>query len=89
MCELKSSGVIGFVIPLSFVATSRMQSIREDMYKELNRIFILNYADRPDCLFNGVHQKLNIVIAKKGTGETKTFTSNYQYWYKNERKNYQ
>jgi predicted helicase len=68
VCELKSTGLIGFVIPLSFVATSRMQSIREDMYKKMHRIFILNYADRPDCLFDGVHQKLSILFGIKGQG---------------------
>lgn len=86
VCELKSSGVIGFVIPLSFVATSRMQSIREDMYKKLNRIFILNYADRPDCLFDGVHQKLSILFGIKGAHKCVTYTSSYYHWYNSERR---
>ena len=86
VCELKSSGVIGFVIPLSFVATSRMQSIREDMYKKMDRIFILNYADRPDCLFDGVHQKLSILFGIKGAHKCVTYTSSYYHWYNSERR---
>lgn len=86
VCELKSTGVIGFVIPLSFVATSRMQSIREDMYKKMNRIFILNYADRPDCLFDGVHQKLSILFGIKGQGKCISYTSSYYHWYNSERR---
>ncbi|MBE6293959.1 MAG: SAM-dependent DNA methyltransferase [Bacteroidales bacterium] len=86
VCELKSTGVIGFVIPLSFVATSRMQSIREDMYKKMNRIFILNYADRPDCLFDGVHQKLSILFGIKGQGKCTSYTSSYYHWYNSERR---
>lgn len=86
VCELKSTGVIGFVIPLSFVATSRMQSIREDMYKKMNRIFILNYADRPDCLFGGVHQKLSILFGMKGQGKCISYTSSYYHWYNSERR---
>lgn len=86
VCELKSTGVIGFVIPLSFVSTSRMQSIREDMYKKMNRIFILNYADRPDCLFDGVHQKLSILFGIKGQGKCISYTSSYYHWYNSERR---
>lgn len=86
VCELKSTGVISFVIPLSFVATSRMQSIREDMYKKMNRIFILNYADRPDCLFDGVHQKLSILFGIKGQGKCISYTSSYYHWYNSERR---
>lgn len=86
VCELKRTGVIGFVIPLSFVATSRMQSIREDMYKKMNRIFILNYADRPDCLFDGVHQKLSILFGIKGQGKCISYTSSYYHWYNSERR---
>ena len=84
--ELKSTGVIGFVIPLSFVATSRMQSIREHMHKKMNRIFVLNFADRPDCLFDGVHQKLSILFGIKGLNKCITFSSSYYHWYNSERR---
>lgn len=84
--ELKNTGVIGFVIPLSFVATSRMETIRNLIFQKMNRIFILNYADRPDCLFNGVHQKLSILFGTKGVQECVTFSSSYYHWYTEERK---
>lgn len=86
VCDLKSTGVIGFVIPLSFVATSRMKPIREFMYKRMNHIFVLNYADRPDCLFDGVHQKLSILFGKKGMHKCVTYTSSYYHWYNSERR---
>ena len=85
--SLKNGGVLGFVVPLSYIATSRMNNIRSYVRETTNRQFILNFADRPDCLFQGVHQKLNIIVLRKGKQEHALFTSNYKHWYKEERAN--
>lgn len=82
---LKDKGTIGYIIPLSYTSTNRMKTIREYVIKNMKKQFILNFADRPDCLFNGVHQKLNILISQKGNEKHKIFTSNYKHWYKYER----
>ncbi len=82
---LKKDGVIGYIIPISYSSTPRMKGIRDYINKRTKLQFILSFADRPDCLFNGVHQKLNIVIAKTGTEQSNLYTSDYQYWYKDER----
>lgn len=84
---LKKDGVIGYIIPISYSSTPRMSKIRDFINAQTELQFILSFADRPDCLFNGVHQKLNIVIAKRGLNQRKIYTSNYQYWYKQEREN--
>lgn len=84
--SLKSDGVIGFVIPISFVATPRMQEIRNYSYSKLCKLFVLNFADRPDCLFDGVHQKLTILFGQKGIGKCKVYSSSYYHWYNDERK---
>lgn len=81
-----NNGVIGFIIPLSYVATPRMKNIRELINTVFNTQYIYNFADRPGCLFTQVHQKLTIIIAKKSQ-KKKTETSNYNYWYKKDRKN--
>lgn len=84
---LNDDGVIGFVIPLSYVSTPRMKKIREKLFEIVPEQYILSYSDRPDCLFKSVHQKLCILIGKKIKCEKKRiFTGNYQYWYKQERK---
>ena len=83
---LPENGIAGYIIPISYSSTPRMKDIRDFVESQSTLQFILSFADRPDCLFNGVHQKLNIVIAKKGTEKGKRFTSSYQYWYKSERK---
>ncbi|MDR2410451.1 MAG: Eco57I restriction-modification methylase domain-containing protein [Bacteroidales bacterium] len=82
---LKPYGVLGFIVPLSYISTRRMSEIRSYVAENTSKEFILSFADRPDCLFDGVHQKLNILIAKKGRTEHNVYTSNYKHWCKDER----
>lgn len=82
----KEDTVLGYIIPLSYIATPRMRNIREIIYKKSEKQFLLNFADRPDCLFTGVHQKLTILIFRLGKGNKEIYSSNYKHWYKEERK---
>lgn len=83
--QLKRDGVLGFIIPLSYVSTPRMRKIREDLYEYVPIQYLLNYSDRPDCLFTSVHQKLSILFAKKKGTDRAIYSGNYTYWYKDER----
>lgn len=84
---LKCGGILGFIVPLSYVATTRMSKIREYVTEKCSKQILLSFADRPDCLFSGVHQKLNIVIFQKNSNKNKKiYVSNYKHWYKEERK---
>lgn len=83
--SLKQGGVIGFIIPLSFVSTPRMKGIRSYVCSKLTRLFALNFADRPDCLFEGVHQKLTLLFGQKGNGGCNVYSSSYYHWYNDER----
>lgn len=82
---LDTEGALGFVIPLSYVSTPRMKKIREELFLRIPEQFILSYADRPDCLFKSVHQKLCILIGNNKKANKCIYTGNYQYWYKEER----
>lgn len=83
---LNNSGVLGYVIPLSYVSTSRFSTLRKVIQNNTSVEYLLSFADRPDCLFSGVHQKLNIILAKKQKSDKHdVFTSDYVYWYKNQR----
>lgn len=82
---LNDGGVLGYIIPLSYTATARMAPIRNYVTLNSSKQFLLSFADRPDCLFDGVHQKLNILIAKKGKKNHQIYTSNYKHWYHSER----
>lgn len=81
----KGSAAIGFVIPISFVSTTRMKGIRDYAYNKLSKMFVLNFADRPDCLFDGVHQKLTILFGIKGSTKCSVYSSSYYHWYSDER----
>ena len=83
--HLKHGGVMGFIIPLSYVSTPRMKKIREDLSFQITEQYIMSYSDRPDCLFNSVHQKLCVVFGRNANAEKKIYTGNYRYWYKEER----
>ena len=82
---LKSNGVLAFVVPLSYISTARMSSIREFVHSHTGKQILLNFADRPDCLFTGVHQKLTIVLAQNTREIEGIYTSKYNHWYKTER----
>ncbi|WP_182186691.1 HsdM family class I SAM-dependent methyltransferase [Pectinatus frisingensis] len=83
--QLRPGGVMGFVIPLSYVSTPRMKKIRNELYITVPEQYILSYSDRPDCLFTSVHQKLCILLGRNKSGERDVSTGNYRYWYKEER----
>jgi hypothetical protein len=65
-----------------------MNSIRTFLQKNTQRLYISNYADRPSCLFLGVHQILTICLAKLGKCEKPEFYSaGFSHWLNEERKN--
>ncbi len=81
----KQNGALGFVIPISFVSTGRMKAIRDYSYSKLSKMFVINFADRPDCLFDGVHQKLTLFFGIKGKNKCSVYSSSYYHWYSGER----
>ncbi len=83
--RLEKNGAMGFIIPLSYVSTPRMKQLREELEVLVPEQYILSFADRPDCLFDSVHQKLCILIGKDKRVPLTLYTGNYQYWYKDER----
>ncbi|MBT7556185.1 N-6 DNA methylase [Candidatus Woesearchaeota archaeon] len=83
---IHNKGVLGMIIPISYVSTKRMRMVRKYVEDNTSHQYILSYADRPDCLFSGVHQKLNIVLFNKNAAIKHTiYTSDYKFWYKRQR----
>ena len=81
---LKDDGLLGMILPISFLSTKRMVPIFQKIQNTSEYLYVASFGDRPSCLFSGVHQKLNIIIAKNGKGGC-LFTSSYFHWYKDER----
>ncbi len=88
--ELSHKGsVLGFVLPISIVSTKRMLPLREMLISRMSDIAFTNFADRPACLFNGVHQKLSIMFAKRNKSARdvpfcEIYSSKYYHWSKDE-----
>jgi hypothetical protein len=86
---LKDNGHLGMIVPISYISTKRMTPIRNLLIKNSKYHFCSSFADRPSCLFNGVHQKLNIILLEKesNTKSINHYTSSYIHWYSNEKDN--
>lgn len=82
---VKKDGVVSFVVPLSFISTPRMKTAREYLQSRCSSIRYSTFADRPGCVFKGVHQRLTIFFGSVGTGDCSLFTSQYHFWYRDER----
>lgn len=84
--HLNKDGAIAYIVPISFSSTLRMKKIRDEELDSFSKLIAIHFADRPDSLFSSVHQKVEIIIASgfKQPGND-VYTSNYIYWYKNER----
>ncbi|MEE5988230.1 SAM-dependent methyltransferase [Ligilactobacillus equi] len=83
---LNPKGIMTYIIPISFTATKRMRTIRSEIFNNFQSVTLLHFADRPASLFQNVHQKLDILIGEnKGNKLKYLYTSQYNYFYKNDR----
>ena len=74
----------GMIVPISLASSKKMQALR-DLYASEN-LYLSNFADRPSCLFTGVHQTLNILITTINNRSKKfKFSSGFHHWKKEER----
>ena len=83
---LREGGILGLIVPISLVSTPRMYPLRKLINDKFGTIFYSSFADRPGTLFNGVHQKTSIIIARKDAyNKPLIYTTKYYHWYKEER----
>lgn len=85
ICE--ENGIISFIVPLPFITTPRMNVIKDYLVNNSACVYFSTYADRPGCVFKGVHQRLVIFFAKinRKIDIHKIYTTKYHFWYNNER----
>ena len=80
------NGRSALIIPISFVSSERMISIRNKTLNQSSFVWISNFAIRPQPLFPEIMQRNTIVIAKSGGGNAPlVYTSNYIRWTASER----
>ena len=62
-----NSGRTGWIVPISWVSTNRMGTVRNVIAQSYPTLYTNNHADRPGSLFTGVHQKVTILFCVKGS----------------------
>lgn len=81
-------GIVSFIVPLPLIATPRMAEVRNYLINNSSCLYIATFADRPGCVFKGVHQRLVIFFARKQSlSKAKIYTTKYHFWYNTDREN--
>ena len=79
-------GGFGFIVPISFVCTQRMQPAQETISSYSDNLWLSNYAERPSKLFVGAEVLLTIVLTRAGKNTNKNyFSTNFIKWSSDER----
>ena len=68
----------GMIVPISLPSTPRMTAARRILGAQKGTLCVGNFADRPGCLFSGVHQKLSIFLFH-GEGDG-FYTTDFVHW---------
>ncbi|GAB6100646.1 hypothetical protein JCM16358_25250 [Halanaerocella petrolearia] len=88
---LKDEGHLGLINPISIVSTPTMSSLRNLILDNSQYVYYSNFGDRPGDLFEGVHQKLSILLSRKNStikdDDRELFTTKYYHWYSGNEKN--
>jgi hypothetical protein len=83
---LNSRGSFGFIVPISFVCTQRMQALQASSASASRLTWISNYAERPSKLFTGAEVLLAIVVTRKtGNNEAALHATGFNKWAAEER----
>ncbi len=75
---------LGFIVPISLTSAQRMAPLQEKITSASNSMWMSNFGLRPASLFQGVMQRLTILLLEKGKGG-KRYTTDYITWYSDER----
>ena len=81
-----SASMSGLIVPIAAGSVRETGSLRRACRNIYEALWASHYAIRPAKLFDGVEQRLSILIAKHGHGQGQWFTSKYNQWFVDERK---
>ena len=88
----RSTGRYGLIVPMSFVSTERVGSVRGLLLQKSSMFWVSNYSGdaHPAVLFDGVKMRLSIVIGQRSSSmesPKKLFSTRFQRWYSEAREN--
>ena len=78
---LKADGRLGIILPMSALCTQRMLPLLDLFRHSCSRLWVSNFGWRPSKLFGDVNRAISIVLARRGDGPTRIFTTTYIKWY--------
>jgi hypothetical protein len=86
---ISKTSLIGLIIPLPSISTSRMVSLQNLIKPKLGKIgrntWISAYDERPSSLFDGVDQRLIIEIIGSENNQCNLYTTGIKRWYSSRR----
>ena len=81
----KADSMSGLIVPIAVGSVGETASIRSVCSTLYERLWSSHYAIRPAKLFEGVEQRLTIIIGQHGAGQGVWHTSKYHQWFADER----
>jgi len=86
-----TNGLIGLIIPLPSISTSRMVTLQNLVKPKANKngrnVWISAYDERPSSLFDGVDQRLIIELIGNEKEDCSLYTTGIKRWYSSTREN--
>ena len=81
----KAEGKFGMIVPSGAISLDETASLQKLLQRKLNPKWISTYGIRPAKLFEGVDQRLAIVLGTTFTTVLPIYTSSYLLWHAEER----
>jgi hypothetical protein len=82
---LRSTGRLGMIVPISLVAIDDFSELRRLFFTKESSSHLLNFGVFPSKLFEGVAQRLSILIWARSSELKPLRTTSYRRWYESER----
>lgn len=82
---LRSTGRLGMIVPISLVAIDDFSELRRLFFTKESSAHLLNFGVFPSKLFEGVAQRLSILIWARSSELKPLRTTSYRRWYESER----
>lgn len=83
---IASMGNFGMIVPAGVLGLDDAMPLRKVLFCRFEQLFFSSYSIRPSKLFDGVDQRLCIVLGvASSSGNKNIYTTRYHHWYSQER----
>ena len=83
---LRPEGQFGMIVPTSSVGLDETRCLRQVLIERFSALFVSTYSIRPSKLFDGVDQRLCIILGGGNLSNNQTLcTTHYHHWHTEER----